>query len=118
MSNPTFSRLSHLNPSFFPLAIILFFILLSLPTGVNSFEFEAEAPSPSKLPQSDILGLTVILLTAAYRDQEFIKIGYYVRTEYETQELIDDPPKELDLSRVVRNILVDKPRVTRMNITW
>ena len=35
-----------------------------VPVGVNSFEFEAEAPSPEKIPASDLLGVTVILLTA------------------------------------------------------
>ena len=38
-----------------------------VPVGVNSFEFEAEAPSPDKIPASDLLGVTVILLTASYK---------------------------------------------------
>ncbi|CAO1634520.1 unnamed protein product [Sympodiomycopsis kandeliae] len=89
-----------------------------VPIGVNSFEFEAEAPSPSKLPAEDLLGVTVILLTGSYRDQEFIRVGYYVNNEYETEELKENPPEKVDLAKVRREVLVTKPRVTRFNIKW
>lgn len=87
-------------------------------TGVNSFEFEAEAPSPAKLPAEDLLGVTVILLTGSYRDQEFIRVGYYVNNEYEDEELRENPPEKVDLTKVRREVLVTKPRVTRFNIKW
>jgi len=41
-----------------------------------------------------------------------------VRNEYETPELIENPPSEVDLSKVVRDVSVGKPRVTRLNISW
>lgn len=87
-------------------------------TGINSFEFEAAAPSPSKIPPEDLLGVTVILLTASYRDQEFIRVGYYVNNAYETEELRENPPEKVDLTQVRREVLVSKPRVTRFNIKW
>lgn len=87
-------------------------------TGINSFEFEAAAPSPSKIPPEDLLGVTVILLTASYRDQEFIRVGYYVNNSYETEELRENPPEKVDLTQVRREVLVSKPRVTRFNIKW
>ncbi|CAO1616114.1 unnamed protein product [Parajaminaea phylloscopi] len=89
-----------------------------VPVGVNSFEFEAAAPSPDKIPVEDLLGVTVILLTGSYRDQEFIRVGYYVNNEYETQELKENPPEKVDLTKVKREVLVSKPRVTRFNIKW
>lgn len=89
-----------------------------MPVGVNSFEFEAAAPSPAKIPAVDLLGVTVILLTASYKDQEFIRVGYYVNNEYETEELKENPPEKVDLTRVKREVLVSKPRVTRFNIKW
>ncbi|KAJ1019965.1 hypothetical protein NDA16_004246 [Ustilago loliicola] len=89
-----------------------------VPVGVNSFEFEAAAPSPSKIPPEDLLGVTVILLTASYRDQEFIRVGYYVNNAYETEELRENPPEKIDLTQVRREVLVSKPRVTRFNIKW
>lgn len=89
-----------------------------VPAGVNSFEFEAAAPSIDKIPSEDILGVTVILLTGSYADQEFIRVGYYVNNAYESEELRENPPETLDLSKVKRELLVDKPRVTRFNIKW
>ena len=85
---------------------------------MNSFEFEAAAPSPSKIPPEDLLGVTVILLTASYKDQEFIRVGYYVNNAYETEELRENPPEKVDLTQVRREVLVSKPRVTRFNIKW
>ena len=36
----------------------------------------------SKIPGSDILGVTVLLLTCSYNQKEFIRVGYYVNNEY------------------------------------
>ena len=89
-----------------------------VPVGVNSFEFEAAAPSPDKIPASDLLGVTVILLTASYAGNEFIRVGYYVNNAYDSEELRENPPEEVDLTKVRREVLVSKPRVTRFNIKW
>jgi len=86
--------------------------------GINSFEFEAEAPSPEKIPASDLLGVTVILLTASYKDAEFIRVGYYVNNAYESEEMRENPPEEVQLDKVCREVLASKPRVTRFNINW
>lgn len=87
-------------------------------SGVNSFEFEAASPSPSKIPAQDLLGVTVILLTGSYKDQEFIRVGYYVNNEYQDLEMRENPPEKVDLTLVKREVLVSKPRVTRFNIKW
>ncbi|BGP51491.1 Histone chaperone asf1 [Rhodotorula kratochvilovae] len=126
-----------------------------VPVGVNSFEFEvrrrsfdtlivpsvprrrvpmAAAPLPSRIPASDLIGVTVILLTCAYNDAEFVRIGYYVNTEYGDPALkaqhdasleegaeekgltAPDPTQHID--GLVRNVLADKPRVTKFNIQW
>ncbi len=86
--------------------------------GVNSFEFEGAAPSPDKIPAQDLLGVTVILLTASYKDAEFIRVGYYVHNFYEDEALRENPPETPDLKKVRREVLVSKPRVTRFNIKW
>jgi histone chaperone ASF1 len=36
----------------------------------------------SKIPEEDIIGVTVLLLTCSYQGQEFIRVGYYVSNEY------------------------------------
>ena len=46
----------------------------------------------TKLPQEDIVGVTVVLLTCSYNDKEFIRIGYYVNNEYEDEESRENPP--------------------------
>jgi histone chaperone ASF1 len=64
------------------------------------------------------VGVTVLLITCSYKKKEFIRIGYYVNVEYETQELRDNPPERADISRMTRNILAEKPKVTRFPIDW
>ncbi|MCJ1354747.1 MAG: Histone chaperone asf1 [Icmadophila ericetorum] len=89
-----------------------------VPVGVNKFIFEADAPDLKRIPQSEILGVTVILLTCSYDGREFVRVGYYVNNEYDSEELNADPPAKLILERVRRNILAEKPRVTRFAIKW
>ena len=90
-----------------------------VPVGINKFILEADSPSSTSIPDSDILGVTVVLVTCSYKDQEFTRVGYYVNNEY-TDEFNPDigPPTPLDLTKVVRRILADKPRVTRFPIAW
>ncbi len=74
---------------------------------------QADPPKWQNIPQDDILGVTVILLTCAYNGQEFIRVGYYVNNEYADEALREAPPASVDIERVARNILAEKPRVTR-----
>ena len=85
------------------------------PVGVGSYKFvfQADPPDATKIPQSDVLGVTVLLLTCSYDGTEFIRVGYYVNNEYADEALREDPPATVRLDRVVRNILAEKPRVTR-----
>ena len=41
-----------------------------------------------------MLGVTVVLLTCSYRDNEFVRIGYYVNNEYNDPELSENPPAQ------------------------
>ncbi|KAH9905866.1 histone deposition protein Asf1 [Xylariomycetidae sp. FL2044] len=89
-----------------------------IPVGVNKFVFEADAPKTSRIPDADILGVTVVLLTCAYDGREFIRVGYYVNNEYESEELAADLPAKPIVEKIRRNVLADKPRVTRFAIKW
>jgi hypothetical protein len=89
-----------------------------VPVGVNKFIFEADAPDLKNIPQTEILGVTVILLTCSYDGREFVRVGYYVNNEYDSEELIADPPAKPVIERVRRNVLAEKPRVTRFAIKW
>lgn len=89
-----------------------------IPIGVNKFIFEADPPNLSRLPPSEIIGVTVILLTCSYDGREFVRVGYYVNNEYDSEELNNDPPTKPIVERIKRNILAEKPRVTRFAIKW
>ena len=72
------------------------------------------------------MGVTVVLVTCSYREKEFVRVGYYVNNEYDDDEMYNDdgttvgglPPKPLDMNKVRRIVLADKPRVTRFPIQW
>lgn len=89
-----------------------------IPQGANKFIFEADAPKPSTIPEYDLLGVTVILITCSYRNQEFLRVGYYVNNEYTDIELINEPPEKPIIGKLFRNVLSAKPRVTRFAIKW
>lgn len=89
-----------------------------IPVGVNKFIFEAEPPNTARIPIDELLGVTVILLTCAYDGREFVRVGYYVNNEYESEELINDPPPKPVIEKIRRNVLAEKPRVTRFAIKW
>jgi histone chaperone ASF1 len=111
-----------------------------VPVGMNKFRLQADAPtvgratttttlSCRRLDEDHVLGVTVVLVTCSFREREFVRVGYYVNNEY-TGEYADGsgggehgggappPPKPLDLNLVTRQILADKPRVTKFPIPW
>ncbi|OQO01551.1 Histone chaperone asf1 [Cryoendolithus antarcticus] len=89
-----------------------------IPVGVNKFVFEADPPDLSRIPDTEILGVTVILLTCSYDNREFVRVGYYVNNEYTDESLVEEPPAKPILEKVRRSILAEKPRVTRFAIKW
>ena len=89
-----------------------------VPIGVNKFIFEADSPDLKRIPDSEILGVTVILLSCSYDNREFVRVGYYVNNEYDNEEMNAEPPAKVDIKRVRRSVLAEKPRVTRFAIKW
>ncbi|KAI8917339.1 histone chaperone [Entophlyctis helioformis] len=94
-----------------------------LPVGVSKFVLEAPPPNPDQIPKSDALGVTVVLVSALYFNQEFVRVGYYVNNEFQDEALAalyasEEPPTTIDFGLLFRNILADKPKVTRFPISW
>jgi histone chaperone ASF1 len=111
-----------------------------VPVGLNKFVLQADPPNVTRLPE--LLGVTVVLVTCSYKEREFLRVGYYVNNEYvavppaehndgtaastngsEEQLLHNTPPPplnvaDMDLKLVQRQILADKPRVTKFPIPW
>ncbi len=81
-------------------------------------------PELMKIPEADRLGVTAVLLMCLYRDQEFFRVGYYVNNELkDAPPVVSDDmdvvlPPPTDPTTLIRNILVDQPRVTRFPISW
>ncbi|CAL8995065.1 unnamed protein product [Prunus brigantina] len=86
--------------------------------GNYRFVFQADPPDPSKIREEDIIGVTVLLLTCSYLGQEFVRVGYYVNNDYDDEQLREEPPSKVLVDRVQRNILADKPRVTKFPINF
>ncbi|KAF7130832.1 hypothetical protein RHSIM_Rhsim10G0074400 [Rhododendron simsii] len=86
--------------------------------GNYRFVFEADPPDPSKIREDDIIGVTVLLLTCSYLGQEFIRVGYHVNKDYEDVQLREEPPAKVLIDKVQRDILSDKPRVTKFPINF
>jgi histone chaperone ASF1 len=89
-----------------------------VPEGRHMFVFQADAPDQSKIPDKDLIGATVVLITCSYHNQEFIRVGYFVNNDYESEEMKENPPEKPDITQVYRNIMADQPRVTRFKINW
>ncbi|CAH3165772.1 unnamed protein product [Porites lobata] len=89
-----------------------------VPIGRHAFVFEAKSPDPSKIPDEDLVGVTVVLLTCSFKDREFVRVGYYVNNEYTEEEMRENPPARPVIEKLQRNILHSKPRVTRFKIDW
>ncbi|KAI2489008.1 ASF1 like histone chaperone [Fragilaria crotonensis] len=89
-----------------------------VPVGVNKFVLQADAPDPNQL--EELLGVTVVLVTCSYREREFVRVGYYVNNALEgyDPESGQALPSPLDVTKVTRQILADKPRVTKFPIPW
>ena len=97
-----------------------------VPVGVNKFVLQADAPDPAKLPPEELLGVTVVLVTCSYKEREFVRVGYYVNNEYNDPNAPPVPegeerpplPNPIPVEYIQRQILADKPRVTKFPIPW
>ncbi|KAJ3068849.1 ASF1 anti-silencing function 1 [Quaeritorhiza haematococci] len=89
-----------------------------VPVGTSKFIFQTPGPKPELIPGEDVIGVTVVLLSCSYMDQEFMRIGYYVNNDYMEEELRENPPAKPVWDKIKRDVLADKPRITRFPISW
>jgi len=61
---------------------------------------QADPPDVQKIPIVDALGVTVVLLTCSYRQQEFVRVGYFINNEYTEPELRENPPAQPQFDKV------------------
>mmetsp|Transcript_16468 Transcript_16468/g.33604 ORF Transcript_16468/g.33604 Transcript_16468/m.33604 type:complete len:138 (-) Transcript_16468:1-414(-) len=60
--------------------------------GSFAFVLDVDPPNPALIPKEDLVGVTIVLLTCAYKEQEFIRVGYYVNNAYVDPEMNENPP--------------------------
>eukprot|EP01100_Stratorugosa_tubuloviscum_P006107 TRINITY_DN2650_c0_g3_i1.p1 TRINITY_DN2650_c0_g3~~TRINITY_DN2650_c0_g3_i1.p1 ORF type:complete len:155 (-),score=71.13 TRINITY_DN2650_c0_g3_i1:106-570(-) len=89
-----------------------------VPASSQKFVIEVPAPDADKIPTQDLIGVSVLMISCAYKNQDFVHIGFFVRNEYDNQEMMDEPPTVPDYSKVQRAILIEQPRQTRLDISW
>ena len=73
---------------------------------------------PEKIPREDLLGVTAVLVTCSYMDNEFFRAGYYVNVSYGIEELDETPPNPPHFEKLRRVVMVEQPRVTNFPIKW
>ena len=69
--------------------------------------------------------MSALIFTGSYKEQEFVRVGYYQNTEFDAEELKEEwegstgsvSEREIRYERLVRDIST-KPRVTRFQIRW
>jgi len=52
---------------------------------------QTDPPDSAKIPATDLIGVTVVLVTCSFKGQEFIRVGYYVNNSY-AEELPEGEP--------------------------
>ncbi|KAI5188787.1 histone chaperone ASF1 [Nematocida minor] len=63
-----------------------------IPAGVAEFDLETEIPDMSKIPREHLIGLTSILfLFYTAENQEFVRVGYFVKIDYPGIQIIEAP---------------------------
>ena len=59
-----------------------------------------------------------IFITASYRKQEFLRICYSVKNEYEDAKMRERPPTEPQLDKLIRTIETNESCVKIFSINW
>ena len=91
-------------------------IITSVRKGFQMFEIAVAPPDAAKIPSpDDLLGVTVLMITALYRRQEFFRCSYFVYNNYKEQLTAEEG---ICLSRIHRSILSEKPRTRISEIRW
>ena len=68
----------------------------------SQFDFVVDPPDVSRIPASDVLGVTVIMVQAWYKNKEFLRVGYYVTVQYADEKLRVSTPVGAEGALLVR----------------
>lgn len=86
--------------------------------GRHKFVFEAPAPELKDLRPEDLMDVTLLLLKCKYKEQLFMKIGWFITHTYSDRELSENPPPLPVIDKLQRTIVTGDVRVTTYPIKW
>ncbi|CXJ22491.1 histone chaperone ASF1, putative [Plasmodium berghei] len=86
--------------------------------GVMMFDYAVNPPDYKNMDTDSVLGLQAILISANYKEKEFIRIAYYMNSFYKDIELREKPPMSPQYDKICRHIFVDNPRIVKFTIPW
>ncbi|KAI4834957.1 histone chaperone ASF1 [Plasmodium brasilianum] len=86
--------------------------------GVMMFDYAVNPPDYKNMDIDSVLGLQAILISANYKEKEFIRIAYYMNSFYKDVELREKPPAVPQYDKICRHIFVENPRIVKFSICW
>lgn len=79
---------------------------------------KANPPDTSLIPAKEATESAAVIITAAFRGEEFVNVGYFMSNRYDNKEMRRSPPDYPKFDRIVRTIEIDQPRITMFDINW
>jgi histone chaperone ASF1 len=89
-----------------------------LSVGVNELVLEHGPPAINRIPADELFEVTGLYIVFAYRGQTFLRVGYYAKIAFWDDRHMLNPPAQLDLSLLGRNVLMQRPMVTTYPVDW
>ena len=86
-----------------------------LQLGTNVFVAEVPPPRYDIIPECDILGETLLLVSLRYCDDEFFRISYWVNVSYISPVDNSDVPLSICIDRIGRTLSEPSMLVTQIN---
>ena len=86
--------------------------------GSAEFQLECDPPQLALIPPTDVVGLTVLLISFQYRGAEFLRVGYYTQVAYFDDQLNNSQPPVHDVTQLGRFLAMTQPAVTAVPIAW
>jgi histone chaperone ASF1 len=87
--------------------------------GPVSFELLVDPPNPALIPSmNDLLGPSVLMISALYKSSEFFRVSYFVYNNYVEEVPGGLNESNFDINKVFRCVLTDKPRIKLNDIDW
>lgn len=89
-----------------------------LTIGINEVVLDHEPPQIGLIPADELFEVTGMFIVFSYRGQTFLRVGYYAKVAFWNDQHMLNPPEEMDLSLLGRNVLMQRPTVTTFLVDW